>query len=342
MSRPAAAVPPARYGGPMTASSVPAGQRASASPSFASASSSPVRPCATGRQYELRRGGAVAVVTELAAALRSYERDGVALVETFGDDDLPPGAAGITLAPWANRIEDGRWTLDGAVQQLDLTEPSRGHASHGLLRNTGYEAVDRSEGSVTLEAVIFPQHGYPFLVRHRVEYTLDDDGGLSVRQTLANDSSQAAPYGLGAHPYLRLGDVPTEELTLRVPATRRLVADDRLIPRSAEAATGEADLRGGRVVGALDVDAAYTGLDFEHGRARSVLEAPDGRAVWLWQEQSCPYVHVFVSSRYPGRPKAVALEPMSAPANAFNSGEGLGWLAPGGEASIRWGIGSDL
>ena len=320
----------------MTASSVPAAPRipAAAVPS--------ARPCVTGRQYELRRGGAVAVVTELAATLRSYERDGVALVETFGDADLPPGAAGITLAPWANRIEDGRWTLDGAVQQLDITEPARGHASHGLLRNTGYEVVDRSEGSVALEAVVFPQHGYPFLVRHRVEYALDDDGGLNVRQTLANDSAREAPFGLGAHPYLRLGNVPTEELTLRVPAAARLVADARLIPRSSEPAEGDADLRGGRAVGGLTLDAAYTGLAFEAGIARSVLEAPDGRSVWLWQEEACPYVHVFVSDRYPGRRKAVALEPMTAPANAFNSGEGLRWLAPGAEASILWGIGSRL
>ncbi|WP_077490464.1 aldose 1-epimerase family protein [Sinomonas mesophila] len=324
----------------MTASSVPAASR------IASPTSATARACATGRQYELRRGGGVAVVTELAATLRSYERNGVALVETFGDADLPPGAAGITLAPWANRIEDGRWTLDGAVQQLDITEPSRGHASHGLLRNTGYEAVDRSAGSVALEAVVFPQHGYPFLVRHRVEYALDDDGGLSVRQTLANDSAREAPFGLGAHPYLRLGDVPTEELALQVPASTRLVADGRLIPRASEPVAGDADLRGGRVVGGLGgglgIDAAYTGLAFEGGRARSVLKAPDGRSVWLWQDDACPYVHVFVSDRYPGRLKAVALEPMTAPANAFNSGAGLRWLAPGGEASIRWGIGSDL
>ncbi|WP_369046898.1 aldose 1-epimerase family protein [Sinomonas sp. P10A9] len=306
------------------------------------------RRAATGRQHELRRGGAVAVVTELAAALRAYSRDGVVLTETFGDDEIPPGATGITLAPWANRVEDGRWTLDGAVQQLDITEPKRGHASHGLLRNAGYELLGRTEASVSLEAVAFPQHGYPFVVRHRVDYALDAEGGLSVTQTLTNDSSAPAPYVLGAHPYLRLGDTPTEQLLLTVPAGTRLVADDRLIPRASEPVEGEWDLRGGRAVGGLSLDSAFTQLDFAHDGAgapgvfRATLSTEDGRSVWLWQEDSCPYVHVFVTDTFPGRLKAVALEPMTGPANAFNSGDGLGWIAPGESASMRWGIGSIL
>lgn len=304
--------------------------------------SSTARRAATGRQHELRGGGAVAVVTELAAALRSYSRGGVLLTETFGDGQIPPGATGIMLAPWANRIEDGRWTLDGAVQRLDITEPSRGHASHGLLRNTGYELLARTESSAVLEAAVFPQHGYPFLVRHRVEYALDDDGGLGVTQTLVNDSAAPAPYVLGAHPYLRLGDTPTEELTLTVPGATRLVADERLIPRSSEPVAGAWDLRGGQPVSVLDLDVAYTGLAFGRGPVRSTLTAADGRSVWLWQESSCPYVHVFVTDQFPGRAKAVALEPMTGPANAFNSGEGLGWLEPGASASMHWGIGSSL
>lgn len=311
---------------------------------------SPTGRAATGRQYELRRAGGVAVVTELAATLRTYSRAGVVLTETFGDEAIPPGAAGITLAPWANRIEDGRWVLDGKAQQLDITEPSRGHASHGLLRNTGYAAVEAAEASVALEATVFPQHGYPFLVRHRVDYALDAEGGLSVTQTLTNDSARPAPYVLGAHPYLRLGETPTEELTLTVPAATRLVADERLIPRRSAPAEGEWDLRGGRRVGGLAMDCAFTDLAFGDPAvthdgapaARATLTAADGRSVWLWQEESCAYTHVFVTDTFPGRAKAVALEPMTGPANAFNSGDGLQWLEPGASASMRWGIGSRL
>ena len=301
-------------------------------------SPAPARPCATGRQYELRRGDAVAVVTELAAGLRSFSRGGVLLTETYGDDEIAPGGAGITLAPWANRVEDGEWFLDGRKQQLDITEVSRNNASHGLLRNAGYVQAAESPHAVALEATVFPQHGYPFLVRHRVEYQLSEDLGLQVRQTLTNDGAAAAPFVLGAHPYLRVGDTPPGDLQLTVSAGTRLVADERLIPRSMAPVDGEVDFRAGRRIADLAVDVALTDLRFEGGVARHTLAAGDGSSVSLWQDESCQYVHVFVSTVYPGRTRAVAVEPMTGPANAFNSGDGLRWVAPGESFSMEWGI----
>jgi aldose 1-epimerase len=300
------------------------------------------RRYASGRQYELRRGDGLAVVTELAAGLRLYSRGDTQLTESYGDAQIPPGATGITLAPWANRVEDGVWYLNGTKQQLDITEVSRNNASHGLLRNASYQLVDESEFSVTLETAVFPQHGYPFLLRHRVRYELADDLGLVVRQTLINDCQDPAPFVLGSHPYLRLGEVPSEDLTVTVGARTRLVTDERLIPRSTEPVGGDFDLRGGRLAATLDIDSAYTDLEFNGGVARHTLQSPDGRSVSLWQDESCGYVHVFVTTNFPGRAKAVAVEPMTGPANAFNSGDGLRWLAPGAQFSMNWGISADL
>ncbi|XAS67987.1 aldose 1-epimerase family protein [Micrococcaceae bacterium Sec5.7] len=300
------------------------------------------RRYASGRQYELRRGDALAVVTELAAGLRLYSRGGVELTETYGDAEIPPGATGITLAPWANRVEDGVWYLNGKKQQLDITEASRNNASHGLLRNASYGLIAESEFSVTLEAPVFPQHGYPFLVRHRVQYSLAEDLGLAVRQTLINDSQETAPFVLGAHPYLQLGGTAIEDLALTVQAAVRLVADERLIPRSSEPVSGDTDLRNGQRVGDLDVDVALTGLTFDGGVARHTLKAADGRSVSLWQDETCPYVHVFVTRTFPGKSRAVAIEPMTGPANAFNSGDGLRWLPPGESFTMAWGISASL
>lgn len=306
-----------------------------------SASAPPV--FATGIQHTLARGDAVAVVTELAAGLRLFARGGVALTESYADDAIPPGAAGITLAPWANRIQDGRWVLDGKVQQLDITEVSRNNASHGLLRNTAYALVEQSAHGVALEATVFPQHGYPFLVRHRVRYEITESLDLAVSQTLENGLDGRAPFVLGAHPYLRIGEVPTGELSLRVNAGTRLLASERLIPIGQAAVDTDFDLRRGRLVDDLDLDVAYTGLEFDDGGlARHTLSAPDGRSVSLWQDQTCPFVHVFVTTRFPGRDKAVALEPMTGPADAFNSGMGLRWLGPGESFTMHWGISADL
>ncbi|MEZ2372194.1 aldose 1-epimerase family protein [Arthrobacter sp. RCC_34] len=302
-------------------------------------SSSPAIRCASGAQYRLERGPAVAVVTELAAALRSYSVDGVLLTETFSDHQIPPGASGITLAPWANRVEDGKWTLNGATQQLDITEVSRNNASHGLLRNAPYACVEQSGTHVVLEATVFPQHGYPFLVRHRVAYELEESGALRVTQTLLNDDDAAAPVVLGAHPYLRLGELPAEDLTLTVRADRWLETDERLIPRNERPVSDGTDLRAGVVLADLDTDTAYTGLERDAaGRARTTLSGADGRSVALWQDDRCGYVHIYATGGFDGRAKALAVEPMTGPANAFNSGDGLQWVQPGGEFTMSWGI----
>ncbi len=126
---------------------------AAASPSAAGGRDTSARRFATGRQYELRRGDAAGRRHRARSrACGSTAARGVQLTESYGDDEIPPGATGITLAPWSNRVEDGVWYLDGKKQQLDITEVSRNNASHGLLRNSAYDLVDESEFSVTLEA----------------------------------------------------------------------------------------------------------------------------------------------------------------------------------------------
>lgn len=315
----------------------------------AAATTSAPRP-AIGTQFQLTRdtqaGPAEARIAALAGALRSYSVGGTPFVETYPDSELPPSACGILLAPWPNRVAGGKWLLDGRTQQLDITEPARGNASHGLLRNTGYLPADTDDSantnppgsSITLRAEIFPQHGYPFHLIHEVTYSLDDDGGLRVRQGLTNVGEARAPFALGAHPFLRVGSVPVEDLTLTVTGDTRLTVDDSLIPVGREPAAGSVDLRAGRRIGELDLDAAYTGLVPEDGEFRHRLHAPDGSGVMLWSGPEFGYVHVFVTDKFPGRTAAVALEPMTAPANALNSGEGLRWLEPAAAFAAEWGI----
>ncbi|PYI68436.1 aldose epimerase [Arthrobacter livingstonensis] len=307
----------------------------------------PTARAASGPQFTLRRNDATAVIASLAAGLRHYDRSGVALVEGYGAGETAPGAAGITLAPFANRVEGGRWELDGKAQQLDITEVPRNNAIHGLLRNTGYAALESSEHHVLLEAVIYPQHGYPFLARHQVRYGLTADGALRVAQTLINDSPKPAPFVLGAHPYFRLGDTPAEQLTVTVHAGSYLAANDRMIPTDTLPVEGIYDLRRGRLLPEVQMDTAFTALGFggtaaDDGVARQTLSAPDGRSVSLWHDRSVSFVHVFITSDFPGRPLAVALEPMTGPANAFNSGDGLKWLAPGERFTMNWGVDSEL
>ena len=282
-----------------------------------------------------------AIVTELAAGLRTLTVGGMHLTEPYRENAKPSFGNGIVLVPWPNRVRDGLWTLDGEEQQLDVTEPKLGNAIHGLLRNTAYRLLDRSDASVTLGATVFPQHGYPFLLETSVRYEVHV-GGLSVTHSIRNRSDAAAPVAIGAHPFLRVGDAPIEDLTIEVHAGTWFEADARQNPIAEHPVNGTGyDLSSGRRVGDLSLDTAFGAMQADGGVARHRLTATDGRWVELWQEADFGYVQVFTApefEREDGKGLAVAIEPMTAPPNALNSGEGLRWLEPKDTWTLSWGI----
>lgn len=310
---------------------------------------------ASGRQYILRNGSAMAKIGEVAAVLREFSVGGTCYTETWPDEAMTPMAAGIVLMPWPNRVAGARWTWAGAEQQLDITEVARGHAIHGLLRYSPYTATDLTESSVTLRAAIYPRHGWPFTLDTAVSYELVDhaDGGygLTVTHRVSNTGTAPAVFGCGTHPYLRIGEVPTDELTLTLRAGSVYVTGDDLIPVEKQPLTGDlAALPTGAELGALQLDTVFTDLQPVSGelpgrpaRFEHVLTAPDGRTLTLWADTVFGHAVVFTPDMFPdadggGVHRAVAVEPMTCPTDALNSGEGLITLGPGESWSGSWGL----
>jgi aldose 1-epimerase len=295
----------------------------------------------TGAQYEIAHGDVAAVVTQVAAGLRSLTVSGADLTEPYPVDATPPSGCGIVLVPWPNRVKDAAWELDGVTQLLAVTEPARGNAIHGLLRYRPYELVECTASSVTQSAAIVPELGYPFQLATTVRHEVGE-GGLTVTHTIENTGSRPAPVAIGAHPYLRIGDLPTGGLTLTVGARTHLDVDDRLnvVGESAVAGTGF-DLGGGRLVGELELDDGFADLPETDGEVAHTLSAPDGRSVVLWADAAFGYVQLYTSRTLATKAHgdvALAVEPMTAPANALNTGRGLRWLEPGASWTAVWGI----
>lgn len=299
----------------------------------------------TGRAFVLERGGVRAEIGSVAAVLRSLTVDGADLTLPIPDDRPPGMCNGVILSPWPNRVRAARWMLDGEPQQLDITEPDRGGALHGLLQFADYDVTEQSADAVTLAATIYPQHGWPFLVETWVRYQLEPDG-LTVTHGARNRSATRAPYATGSHPYLRVGDTPIAELELTVPASTYFAVDDRLDPTGEVDVTGTPfDVRTPQRVGGLVFDTAFGGLEHAgvaDGRGDVAwLTAPDGSRTTLWQSTAWGYVQVFTTHEMPspdGPIDAIAIEPMTAPPDALNSGQGLIRLEPGETWEGSWGL----
>ena len=292
----------------------------------------------TGAQYEIAGGGYRAVVTGVGAGLRVLTGPGGDLVESFDADERPPMGAGGLLVPWPNRTAGARFPWRGTVHELDVTEPARGHAIHGLLRRVTWEAVRHDAASVTLAADVPAAHGWPQPLHVETTHTVDD-AGLTVTHGVTNTGDGDCPVGLGVHPYLRVGDAPVGACVLTVPAGTVVDLDDAAIPTGTRPVAFAQDLRGGMEVDALDLDTPFRLDEDRPDGTVGELRAPDGRATRLWADATCGWVQVFTPPSPFGREgPAVAVEPMTCPPDALNSGSDLAVVAPGETWTVRWGI----
>jgi aldose 1-epimerase len=294
----------------------------------------------SGDQFEIADAGYRAVVTESGAALRLLEHEGRPLVDGFGDHEMSSGGRGQLLMPWPNRIEDGRYGFGGREHQLPLTEPSRHNASHGLARWVAWTLEEHTPSSVSLTYRLMAQSGYPWAVDLHVLYDLTADG-LTVTQTATNLSPEAAPYACGAHPYVVAGDGPVDDWELTLPARRRSDVDpERKLPTGlADVAGTDHDFRAARRIGRTVLDHPFTGLVRDE-RGRSTVVVTGDRTVEVWGDRSVSWWLLYSADDRPDTARrSLAVEPMTAQANAFRTGEDLLTLDPeGGEHSMTWGI----
>lgn len=302
----------------------------------------------SGRQLGIRDGKYAATITEVGGGLREFSYAGIDLVDGFAADALVDGSRGQVLAPWPNRLRDGCWSWDDRELQLPIDEPLKGHsASHGLVRWVPWTVDAEESGRVALSYRLHPQPGYPFALELGITYALSASDGLTVVLSATNLSLAPAPVALGMHPYLKSphgGLIDT--CTLLLPARTRAVTDAWGSPVGAEDVSGTPfDFRRPRRIGDLRINSAYTDLDATHDdRAVVILADESGDQVELWSDSSCTWIQVFTGDTLAPnlRRRGIAVEPMTAPANALASGDGLHVLERGQSLSLRWGLRASL
>lgn len=296
----------------------------------------------SGTQYSIAHGDYTATIASIGASLRTLAHAGRDLIVPFEAEELRPRYRGATLAPWPNRVIDGRYTFEGTEYQLPLTEPERGNALHGLASWIEFVPVAQSDDSLTLAGVIEPQAGYPWRVLLSVENTVSD-AGLATTVTATNISDSSAPYGTGPHPYLVAGPGRVDEWTLELPAATVLeVTADRLLPTgTTDVASAGFDWQQPRPIGDTFIDHAFCDLTRdESGTATVRLTTADGSGVAMTWGTELHWVQVHTADRPIAAESrlGLAVEPMTCPPDAFNSATDLIVLEPNASSSASWTI----
>jgi aldose 1-epimerase len=294
----------------------------------------------SGLQHEIVYRRHRAVITEVGATLREYAFGDRAVVDGFGLDEICHDGRGQVLAPWPNRLGDGRYDFESVAGRAALDEPSASNAIHGLVRWLPWSVDSKTSEAVSLGCVLHPQPAYPWRLALKVGYQLGSDG-LTVTATAVNEAASPAPFGVGFHPYLTLGGTTIDEARLRLSARRRVVTDARGLPvGSADVAGTEFDFQEPRLLGATALDTCFGDLERDGGGTARVDLEQGGYRVTVWMDRAFHFVMAYTADKVsPQRArKSIAVEPMSCPPDALRSGTDLVRLVPGGAWSGRWGI----
>ena len=246
------------------------------------------------------------------------------------------------LYPWANRLARPSYRVGETTVRLPgpqgryATDPN-GLPIHGALPGHLRWAAARPRAvqaglppERVSAALLWDSPGllelFPF--KHELLFDAALAGGrLTLTTTLRATGSDPVPVAFGFHPYLRIPGSSRRDWRVALGATQRLVLDEQMIPTGATEPLAEREF----VLGEQSWDDGLAGLD--PGGAR--FEVSDGETALIVSfEEGFDYAQVYAP---PGH-DFICFEPMTAPTNALDSGQGLTLVAPGEDYRTRWSV----
>jgi aldose 1-epimerase len=240
-----------------------------------------------------------------------------------------------TLAPYCNRIRDGRMRFLGRDYPLRPNWPD-GQTIHGDVRMRPFSVEEIAPQTLrcTYDSRCAVDPNFPVHYRLLTTYALVGSA-LHIDFSLHNTDDTLLPYGLGIHPYFVRWLWPgAADPLLRFVATSEYAVDEHIIPTGpARPLSVEHDFLRSAPAYARRLDCVFAGWD---GQAE--LTWP-GTGVTLRLAADRLFRHFVV---YNGDPDGtLALEPVSQATDACNlaergvAGTGLQVLPPGGSQSAR-------
>lgn len=284
-----------------------------------------------------------AVIDSIGAAILSLKVGDTELLDPGSYESSSGFLEGVTMAPWVNRLADGRYQSAGVAYQVPLTDEERSVANHGLVFESDFQVAQGLPGAIKLVNEIDDPNLYPTKLRIEVSYQLTEDG-ISVTQQITNLGDREAPLSFGSHPYFRIGEFSADQLEIKTSAKSVVAADERLLPIGKVPETTFGLVRDEWVlIGNLEIDNSLTDLHFdENGLSETFLRDPNGRVIRLWQSKTYRHLSLFTPDFYrtaEGKARwSVALEPQTSAANSYNTADDLIVIQPGQVVEGNWGI----
>jgi len=259
------------------------------------------------------------------ASLLELHLSGLSLIDLPGKSTHPlnsnPYHPSALLAPWVNRIRNGNYSFQGKNYQLPINEPDLGNAIHGLLARATFTIVQQTDDYIKLEYEYKGEEpNYPFPFTFSYIYSLQDSGSVEITFTAQNTGVSSMPFACGWHPYFSFPDTTAADLAIKFHPISRFISDSQMIPLKEENLQGQSHF----VFSQEKVDHVFR-LEPMDKHITEFIDNKHQKSLFLEQSsKQFPFLVVFQPEGY----SSVAIEPMTANTDAFNTGDGLLELAP--------------
>lgn len=160
------------------------------------------------------------------------------------------------LAPFSNRIANGRVAFDGTTIVLAPNWPGLRHPMHGDAWARPWRVVRSDEQAAEIVYEHDGRSGWPFRYRVRQEFRLDARS-LVVGMSLENLEARTLPGGLGLHPFF----VRDRDSELSFGSAAVWLADAEVLPTEHVAVPPQWDFGRPRPVDEVELDNCFTGWD---------------------------------------------------------------------------------
>ncbi len=284
-----------------------------------------------------------AIVSPWGASLRRYfflDENGqeTDIVWGYSDARRKRGGQGDVLIPFPGRIGNGRYSFDGRSFQLERNDKEGPNAIHGFVRDLPWHVQETDSVKATfeirLDADTYARRGYPFSLAIWVTYALGASG-LTCMFAVNNVGQQAAPLGVGFHPYFTVGTPFIDEAEVQIPASAYLEFNEQLVPTGTILSVVGTpwDYRHFREIGQQRFNHCYARLerDTEGTAIASLRHIRAGRQIDIIMDTAFSAVVIYTGDAIVDVPRvALAIEPMTCASDAFNHPDwGLKRLVPG-------------
>lgn len=223
--------------------------------------------------------------TVLSAQWRHPDGEWVALLEPLTTPEAGLKAGCFVMAPFANRIDGGRYTFDGAIVQLPINAPDEGMAIHGFSRMHRAKVVSSSESrAVVVDEVEGEDHSYTYRLEQELSILPD---GFRISLSIRNNGPTRLPFGIGLHPWF----AKTAQTTLEFSSNGAPRLDARGLPDGiAVPMEGFTPGKATPLSQLPLVNCCFTGWESRN----AFIRWPEaGTGLWLKGEGALRHLHVF-------------------------------------------------